>query len=93
MKIFRLVHSITILIIFVLFFLNSNSANNVSHNLNLLFNSNLNSRDGKNFLYFFSGLSILISYFIAGENRIFKGIYILLISISILFIVFSLKQF
>lgn len=93
MKIYRLVHSITLLIILALFFLNSASANNVAHNLNLLFNSNLNNRDGKNFLYFFSGLSILISYFLVGENKIFKGIYFLLISISIMFIMFSIKQF
>lgn len=93
MKIFRLIHSIAVLIIFALFFLNSASANNVSHNLNLLFSSNLNSRDGKNLLYFFSGLSLLISYFMVGENKIFKGIYFLLILISIVLILFSIKQF
>jgi hypothetical protein len=91
MKIYRLVHSVSILIIFLLRFFYSSSANNVSHNLNLLFNSKLSKNDGKNFLYFFLGLSVLISYVMTDKHKIFKGIYCLLIIINIILIVLCLK--
>jgi hypothetical protein len=93
MKIYRLTHSGSLLILILLRFFYSSSANNVTRNLNLLFNSKLSIDDGKNFLYFFLGLSVLISYVMTDKHKIFKGIYCLLIIINLILIVLCLKQF
>ncbi|SDQ04816.1 hypothetical protein SAMN05421664_0145 [Chryseobacterium soldanellicola] len=93
MKIYALIQTISITIIFALRIFYADSTINVSHNLNLLFNSNINTGDAKSFVYFYLMLSMILSYLIFHKHWIFKAIYCLLICINILLIVFSLKQF
>ncbi len=92
MKIYRLAHAVTILIIMILRFFYPESGNNVSHHLNVLLDSNLNARDGKNVLYFCTGLGILLNVLIFDKHKIFIILYYILIIMNILLIFFCLKQ-
>lgn len=93
MKIYALILSTCAIIVFFLRFFYSETAGNVSHNLNELFNSHINDSDAKNIVYFNSMLSMLINYLIFYKHVVFKVIYILLIAINIMLLLFSLKQF
>jgi hypothetical protein len=93
MRIYALTLTISSLAIFILRIFFPDLSINVSHNLNLIFNSNINIRDAKNLVYFYLMSSMLLNYFIFHKHIIFKGIYCLLITINILLIIFYLKQF
>jgi hypothetical protein len=93
MKFYILILSVcSFAVLFVRFFY-SEAVENVSHDLNRLFNSHLNGSDAKNIIYFYPMLSIFISYFINYRHVIFKIIYILLIALNVLLLVFSLQRF
>lgn len=92
MKIYRLTHTVTILVIIILKFFYPDSGNNISHHLNLLLDSNLNARDGKNVLYFCTILGILLNLLIFDKHKIFITLYYILIILNILLIFFCLKQ-
>lgn len=93
MKIYRLIHSVTIIILLMLNFSYGASAGNVSHHFNLLFSSNLNSRDGKNFIYCISGLSVFLNYLIVDQHKLLKLLYLLLIMINSILILLCIIQF
>ncbi|GAA5090324.1 hypothetical protein GCM10023210_16260 [Chryseobacterium ginsengisoli] len=93
MKIYALTLTLSTLIIFLLRIFYIDSSNNISHNLNLLFDSNINGRDAKSFIYFYLMLSMILNYLVFHKLWMFKAIYCLLICINILLIVFSLNQF
>ncbi len=93
MKVYALILSLCSLVVFFLRFFYSQEVENVSHNLNLLFNSQLNGSDAKNIIYFYPMLSIFISLFINYRHIIFKAIYILLIALNVLLFIFLLQKF
>jgi len=93
MKIYALIQTISITIIFALRIFYADSTINVSHNLNLLLNSPINTGNAKSFVYFYLVSSMIVNYLIFHKHWIFKAIYCLLICVNILLIVFSLKQF
>ncbi len=93
MKIYAMVLSVCSIVVFSLRFFYFQAVENVSHNLNLLFNSHINGSDAKDVVYFYPLLSILISRFIIYKHVLFKIIYILLIALNILLLIFSLQKF
>ncbi len=92
MKIYRLIHAVTIFTIMLLRFFYTESGKNVSHHLNLLMGSDLNARYGKEFLHFFTTLGILLNLLVFDKHKIFIALYYLLIILNILLIFFCLKQ-
>lgn len=93
MKIYVLILTVCSFSVLFLRFFYFETIENISHNLNRLFNSHINGSDAKNIIYFYPMLSIFISYFIHYSHVIFKIIYILLIALNVLLLVFSLQKF
>ncbi len=93
MKIYVLTLSVCSLAVLFLRFFYSESVENVSNNLNRLFNSHLHDSDAKNVIYFYPMLSIFISYFINYRHVIFKMVYVLLIALNLSLLLFSLQKF
>lgn len=80
-------------IIFILRIFYADTSVNVSHNLNLFSASEINLQEAKSFIYFYLMITILVNYVIFHKHILFKLVYCLLISMNILLIIFSLKQF
>jgi hypothetical protein len=74
MKIYVLIQTISITIIFALRIFYADSTINVSHNLNLLFDSHINTGDAKSFVYFYLMLSIALNHLIFHKHWMFKAI-------------------
>lgn len=93
MKKYRLIHSLSTLLIFIIKIFYPQSVKNVSNNFNQLFNSAINEGDAKNLVYFIIMLSVMINYFMFDKHKIFIALYYFLIAFNIFFIIFCLKQF
>jgi len=93
MKKYRLVHSLSTLLIFIIKIFYPQSVKNISHNVNRLFNSTISEGDAKNLVYFIIMLSVIINYFMFDKHKTFIALYYFLIIFNIFFIIFCLKQF
>lgn len=93
MKPYAVTLLISVSIIFILRIFYADSSINVSHNLNLFSVSEIKPREAKNFIYFYLMITMLVNYVIFHKHILFKLVYCLLISLNILLIIFSLKQF
>lgn len=93
MKPYALTSAISITIIFILRFFYPDSTTNISHNLNLFSESEINIHNTKSFIYFYLVGATLLNYLIFHKHILFKMVYSLLIIINLILIVFSLKQF
>jgi len=93
MKPYAVTLLISVSIIFILRIFYADSSINVSHNLNLFSVSELNTQEVKTFIYAYLIGTTLLNYAIFHKHILFKLVYCLLISMNILLIIFSLKQF
>ena len=93
MKPYAVTLLISVSIIFILRIFYADSSINVSHNLNLFSVSEIKPQEAKSFIYFYLMITMLVNYVIFHKHILFKLVYCLLISLNILFIIFSLKQF
>lgn len=93
MKPYALVLAISVTIIFILRIFYPASTINISHNLNLFSASKISTQETKNFVFIYLIGVMLLHYIIFHKHILFKLIYCLLITINILLLIFSLKQF
>jgi drug/metabolite transporter (DMT)-like permease len=93
MKPYALTLAASITIIFILRIFYPGSVINISHNLNLFSVSEITTQEAKFFIYIYLVGAMFLNYVIFHKHILFKLIYCLLITISIVLIVFSLKQF
>jgi len=93
MKPYAVTLLISVSIIFILRIFYADSSINVSHNLSLFSVSEIKPQEAKSFIYFYLMTTMLVNYVIFHKHILFKLVYCLLISMNILLIIFSLKQF
>jgi hypothetical protein len=93
MKPYALTLAASITIIFILIIFYPGSATNLSHNLNLFSVSEINTQEAKFFIYIYLVGAMFLNYAIFHKHILFKLIYCLLITLNILLIITSLKQF
>jgi hypothetical protein len=93
MKKYRLIHSLSTLLIFIIKIFYPQSGKNISHNVNQVFNSTISEGDAKNLGYFIIVLSVMINYFMFDKHKIFIALYYFLIAFNMFFIILCLKQF
>lgn len=93
MKPYAITLTIGITVIFILRIFYPSSIINLSHYLNLFSVSEIKAQEVKNLVYFYIAGSMLLNYLIFHRHILFKLIYCLLITLNILFIIFSLKLF
>ncbi|VFB03718.1 Uncharacterised protein [Chryseobacterium taihuense] len=84
----KIIHSVTILILWIIRIFWSNSIQNISDNLKKVFHFHFD--DMKNLTYFFLGISILLNIFLVKKSKIVLLTYYVLTIINIILIIFSL---
>lgn len=85
----RLIHSITIVIVFFIRIFCSHPIQNISDNFKKFFNFHFD--DMRHLTYFFLGLSIFLNIFLIKKNKVIALVYCLLILANTLLIFFSVR--
>jgi hypothetical protein len=93
MKPYAITLLISISIIFILRIFYSDSSLNISHNLNLFSAYEINVQEVKTLVYLYLAGIVFLNYLIFHKHILFKLTYCLLITINIIIIISSLKQF